>query len=29
VHGIEGKHGALVHNLDRMDTVWMDAECRQ
>ena len=29
VHGIEGKHGALVHNLDRMDTVWMDEECRQ
>ena len=29
VHGIEGKHGALVHNLDRMDTVWMDDECRQ
>ena len=29
VHGIEGKHGALVHNLDRMDTVWMDGECRQ
>ncbi len=28
VHGIEGKNGALVHNLDRMDTVWMDAECR-
>ena len=28
VHGIEGKHGALVHNLDRMDTVWMDEECR-
>ena len=28
VHGIEGKHGALVHNLDRMDTVWMDAECQ-
>ena len=29
VHGLEGKHGALVHNLDRMDTVWMDDECRQ
>ena len=29
VHGIEGKHGALVHNLDRMDTVWMAEECRQ
>ena len=29
VHGLEGKHGALVHNLDRMDTVWMDAECQQ
>ena len=29
VHGIEGKHGALVHNLDRMDTVWMDGECRE
>ena len=29
VHGIEGKHGALVHNLDRMDTVWMDADCQQ
>ena len=29
VHGIEGKHGALVHNLDRMDTVWMSDECRQ
>ena len=29
VHGIEGKHGALVHNLDRMDTVWMDEECQQ
>ena len=28
VHGIEGKHGALVHNLDRMDTVWLDDECR-
>ncbi len=28
VHGIEGKNGALVHNLDRMDTVWMDADCR-
>jgi peptide/nickel transport system substrate-binding protein len=28
VHGIEGKNGALVHNLDRMDTVWMDEECR-
>ena len=28
VHGIEGKNGALVHNLDRMDTVWMDAECQ-
>ena len=29
VHGLEGKHGALVHNLDRMDTVWMDEECQQ
>ena len=29
VHGIEGKNGALVHNLDRMDTVWMDAGCSQ
>ena len=29
VHGIEGKHGALVHNLDRMDTVWMDEGCGQ
>ena len=29
VHGIEGKNGALVHNLDRMDTVWMDGECQQ
>ena len=29
VHGIEGKQGALVHNLDRMDTVWMDGECRE
>ena len=28
VRGIEGKHGALVHNLDRMDTVWMDENCR-
>ena len=28
VHGIEGKNGALVHNLDRMDTVWMSGECR-
>ena len=28
VHGIEGKNGALVHNLDRMDTVWLDAECQ-
>ena len=28
VHGIEGKHGALVHNLDRMDTVWLDDDCR-
>ena len=28
VHGLEGKHGALVHNLDRMDTVWLDDDCR-
>ncbi len=28
VRGLEGKHGALVHNLDRMDTVWLDDECR-
>ena len=28
VRGLEGKHGALVHNLDRMDTVWMAEECR-
>jgi len=26
--GITGKKGALVHNLDRWDTIWMDDACR-
>ena len=28
VRGITGKLGALVHNLDRWDTIWLEDECR-